>query len=96
MFEKMKQMYELQKKAKEIQRKLEEIKVEESDSGIKIQVNGIFKVEFLEIAPEFLAPDKKEKLESILCKLFSKAVQEVQKKSALESQNLLKGFSFPG
>lgn len=94
MFDKMKQMYDLQKKAREIQKRLEAVKVEQADSGIKIRVNGIFKVESLDIDPSYLAADKKEKLESAICKLFSSAIQEVQKQSAKESQDLLKGFSF--
>ena len=93
MFDKMKQMYELQKKAKEIKSKLEGIRVEEMEGGIKIRINGLFKVESLEIDPSFLSPDKKEKLESLLCRIFSGAVQEVQKRSAAESQSLLKGLT---
>lgn len=93
MFDRMKQMYDLQKKAREIQKKLEDIKIEESKAGIKILMNGIFKVEQLEIAPEYLSPDKKQKLESLLCDIFTDAVKEAQKRSALESKDLLKGFS---
>lgn len=93
MFDKMKQIYELQKKAKEIQKKLEEISVEQMEGGIKIKVNGLFKVESLEIDPTFLSPDKKEKLELLLRKLFSDTIQEVQKRTAFESKDLLKGFS---
>ena len=90
----MKELYELQKKAREIQKKLENIKVEQSENGIKIKINGVFKVESLEIEPSLFSPEKKEKLESALCKLFSSAVAEVQKQSALESKDLLKGLSF--
>ncbi len=93
MFDKMKQLYELQKKAKEMQKKLESISIEEELGGIKIKLNGLLKVESLEIDPSYLASDKKEKLESTLCKLFSEAVQSVQKSSASFSQDLLKGLS---
>lgn len=93
MFNQMKQMYELQKRAKEIQSKLESIVIDQTEGGIKIRINGIFKVESLEIDSTYFSPDKKEKLESLLCKVFSDAVQEVQKRSALQSQDLLKGLS---
>lgn len=93
MFDKMKQMYELQKKAKEVQRKLEAMRVERAEGGVKLAVNGIFKVETLEIDPSFLTPDRKAQLESTLKKLFSDAIHEAQKRSAAESQDLLKGFS---
>ena len=89
----MKQMYDLQKKAREIQKKLEEIKVEQTEGGIKMRLNGVFKVESIDIDPSFLNPEMKTKLENILAKLFSETVKEVQKRSALESQDLLKGFS---
>lgn len=92
MFGQMKQLYDLQKKAKELQKKLETINVEKTDSGIKIRINGIFKVEMLEIDPSLLNLEKKQKLESQLCKIFSDTVQEVQKKSAMESKDLLKGL----
>lgn len=85
-------MYELQKKAKEIQNKLGSISIEHSESGITIKINGLFKVESLNIDPDYCAIEKKEKLESLLKKLFTDAVQEVQKKSAMESKDLLKGF----
>ena len=89
----MKQMYDLQKKAKELQKKLETITVEQAEGGVKVKVNGVFKVEALEIDPSYLALDKKEKLETLLCKLLSETIQEVQKRSAMQSQELLKGFS---
>jgi DNA-binding YbaB/EbfC family protein len=94
MFDKMKQLYDLQKKAKEVQKKLEAMKVERSEGGVKVAVNGVFKVEALEIDPSFLTPDRKAPLENLLKKLFSEAVQEAQKRSAAESQDLLKGLSF--
>lgn len=90
----MKQIYELQKKAKEIQKKLETVKVEEMEGGVKIKINGTLKVESVEIDPVLLTPDKKEKLESLLCKIFSSAALEAQKRSALQSQDLFKGLSF--
>lgn len=94
MFDKMKQLYDLQKKAREIQKKLEAIKIEESEGGVKVAINGTMKVESVEIDPSYLSPDKKQKLESLLGKLFSNAVEEVQKRSAMESKDLLKGMSF--
>ncbi|OGR78472.1 MAG: hypothetical protein A3I11_02415 [Elusimicrobia bacterium RIFCSPLOWO2_02_FULL_39_32] len=93
MFNQLKEMYELQKKAKEIQKKLENIFVEQSDNGITIKVNGLFKVDSLNIDSSYCALEKKEKLESLLKKLFTEAVQEVQKKSAMESKDLLKSFN---
>lgn len=92
MFDKMKQLYDLQKKAKEIQKKLENIIVEKTANGIKIKINGIFAVQSVEIDPTILNIENKTNLESSLCKIFSEAVQDVQKKSASESQALLKGL----
>ena len=94
MLDKMKQIYELQKKAKEIQKKLEELIVERVDSGVKLRLNGLFNVVSLEIDPSFFSPDRKENLESTLRRPFTDTVQEVQKRSASSSSDLLKGFSF--
>ncbi|MBI4217926.1 MAG: YbaB/EbfC family nucleoid-associated protein [Elusimicrobia bacterium] len=93
MFNKMKEIYELQKKAREIQKKLESVFVEQTDSGVKLKMNGLLKVESLEIDPALLSTDKKEKLEGTLCRLFTQSAQEVQKRSALESKDLLQGLS---
>ena len=93
MFDKMKQIIELQKKAKEIQKQLGEMKVERNDGGVKLCLNGLFQVETVEIDPSFLAPDQKSRLESTLKRLFTDTVQEVQKKSAASSADLLKGLS---
>ena len=94
MFDKMKQLYDMQKKARELQKKLEELKVEQIEGGIKLVLNGVFKVESLEVEPSFLAADKKEKLEATLKNLFNGAVQEIQKRSAAQSSELLKGLPF--
>ena len=94
MFDKMKQLYDLQKKAKEIQKKLEGIQVEQTQDGIKLRINGVFKVESLEIDPSFLTVDKKAKLENTLSRLFSDAVKEAQKRSAMESKDLFQGLPF--
>ena len=94
MFDKMKQIYEIRKKAKELENKLAELKVDLAEGGIKLRLNGLFNCESLEIDPSFLSPDRKEKLESILKKLFTETVREVQKRSAASSSDLLKGLSF--
>ena len=94
MFDKMKEIYELQKKAKELQKRLEEMTVEQIEGGIKLRLNGLFKVVSLEIDPSFLSLDRKEMLEASLKKLFTDTVQEVQKRSASSSSDLLKGLSF--
>lgn len=94
MFGKMKEVYEMQKKAREIQKKLESVVVEKTDNGITVKVNGVFKVQEISIDSALLSADKKEKLESALAKTLSQALSELQKRSALESQELLKGFSF--
>lgn len=90
----MKQVYELQKKARELQKKLEEVKVEQIEGGVKLVLNGVFKVESIEIDPSYFAPERKAKLESVLKNLFTETVQEVQKRSAASSADLLKGLAF--
>lgn len=94
MFDKMKQMYELQRQAKEIKKKLESVKLEQTEGGVRVKINGALRVESLDIDPGFLSQDRKEKLETLLCKLFSEAIQEVQKRSASQSADLFKGLTF--
>ena len=94
MFDKMKQLYDLQKKAKEIQKRLENIQVEQNQDGIQLRINGVFKVESLQIDPALLSAEKKSRLEGALMKIFTAAVQEAQKRSALESKDLFQGLPF--
>ncbi len=93
MLDKMKQIYEFQKKAREIQKHLEDMKVEQMEGGVTLCLNGLFKVESLQIDPSLMSPDRKEKLESTLKKLFSETALEVQKRSAASSADFLKGLS---
>ena len=67
--------------------------MERSESGLKVRMNGLFKVESVSIDPQYLSTDKKEKLENALCSIFSNTVEEAQKRSASESKDLLKGFA---
>jgi DNA-binding protein YbaB len=92
MFDKMKQMYDLQKKAREIQKKLEAIRIEQTEGGHTLAMNGLFKVESLKLDPASLNAENKEKLEKTLEKLISAAIMEAQRRSALESKDFLKGL----
>jgi len=55
-------------------------------------MNGLMKIESLDIDPLYLAPEKKSELEKTISKLFSDTVTEVQKRSAMQSRDLLKGL----
>jgi len=92
MLEKMKNIYELQKKANEIKNKLEAVKVEQMEGGNTVKINGSLKVESLDLNPDFLVPENKEKLQSLLCNLLNNAISEAQKRSAVESAELFKGL----
>jgi DNA-binding protein YbaB len=90
----MKQLYEMQKKAKELQRQMESIKVEKSDGNrsLSILVNGIQKVESIQIDPSWLTVDKKAALESALIRLINDAQEAAQKQAAMQAAALMKDF----
>jgi DNA-binding YbaB/EbfC family protein len=99
MFDKMKQLYDMQKKAKEMQRQLESLRVEKTskDGMLKAAVNGLFQVQSLSIDPSYLAPARKENLERALQAVINEGLAEVQKQSAAQAAELMRGMpNIPG
>jgi DNA-binding protein YbaB len=96
MFDKMKQLMELQKKAKEMQKMLEGIRVEKSEKGVTIALNGAFQVERVSVDEALLTPARKAELEQLLARLFGETAEEVRKRSAAEAMGAMKGMGLPG
>ena len=98
MFDKMKQVMEMQKKAKEVQKALEEVRVEKLSPGGKIRVvmNGNFRVVELGIDESVFTPAQKKSVEESLVKLLTDACQDVQRASAAQAMDLMKGMKLPG
>lgn len=96
MFNKLKQFKDLKNQASQIKAQLAEETAEGSaDWGkIKIQMNGNQEVLSVEIDPELLSSDNKEKLETAIKDATNDAVKKIQRKMAEKMQE--SGFSLPG
>lgn len=95
MFSQLKQFKELRDKAKEIKGLLgTETAQGSADWGkIKVQINGNQEIIKIEIDPEFLHPDKKDKLENDLKEATNDAIKKIQKIMAEKIQQ--SGLSLP-
>jgi len=96
MFSKLKQFKDLKDQAKQIQNTLAQETAEGSaDWGkVKIQMNGNQEIISVNIDPELLTNDNKEKLESAIKEATNDAVKKVQKIMAEKMQQ--SGFNLPG
>lgn len=96
MFNKLKQFKDLRNQAKQMQNMLGQESAEGSaDWGkVKIKINGNQEVLSVQIDPELLAPDKKEKLESAVKEATNDAIKKVQRIMAEKMRQ--SGFSLPG
>ncbi len=90
MFNKLKQFKELRNQAKTIQNALAEEIITVEKKGVRIEMDGSFKIKSLTINEEL----SKEKLEEILTDCFNDAVQKAQRVAATKIQQLggLPGF----
>lgn len=99
MFSKLKQFKDLRNQAKTIQNALAEEVVHQDGAGGKLQVimDGNMHINGITIDPEFLAPEKKDRLEREMKDLFNNAAKKAQMamaKKAREMGNLnLPGLS---
>jgi len=95
MFDQLKQLKDLKNQAQQLQKILGEIVVEETalDNQLKLTANGNQKVLSLEISPELLSTEHKEKLENELKNLFNSVKDSAQKQAA---QKMQQAGNFPG
>ncbi len=96
MFNKLKQFKDLRSQAKQIKDVLgQETTQGEADWGkVKVKINGNQEILNIEIDPELLSPDKKEKLESAIKEATNDAIKKVQRIMAEKMRE--SGFSLPG
>jgi DNA-binding YbaB/EbfC family protein len=89
MFNKLKQFKDLRDTAKELKNSLANEVVEGSGGWgkIKIKVDGNQEVKSVNIDPEYLNSDKKEKLENDVKDAFNDAIKKVQKVMAEKMKN---------
>ncbi len=96
MFNKLKQFKDLRDQAKQIKDVLgQESAQGEADWGkVKIKINGNQEILNVEIDPELLTAENKEKLESAIKEATNDALKKVQRIMAQKMQE--SGFSLPG
>jgi len=96
MFSKLKQFKDLRDQAKQMQNVLAQESAEGSaDWGkVKVKINGNQEILSVEIDPELLSADKKEKLESAIKEATNDAIKKVQRIMAEKMRQ--SGFNLPG
>lgn len=89
MFNKLKQFKDLRDTAKELKNSLSEEIIEGSGGWgkVKIKIDGNQEVKSVEIDPEYLNPDKKEKLQSDIKDAFNDGIKKIQKVMAEKMKN---------
>lgn len=96
MFSKLKQFKDLADQAKQMQNILAQESTEGSaDWGkVKVKINGNQEILNVQIDPELLSADKKEKLESAVKEATNDAIKKVQHIMAEKMRS--SGFNLPG
>ncbi len=89
MFSKLKQFKDLRDTAKELKNSLAEEIIEGSGGWgkIKIKIDGNQDIKSVEIDPEYLNPDKKEKLQNDIKDAFNDGIKKIQKVMAEKMKN---------
>lgn len=90
MFNKLKQFKDLRDQAKQLQEVLSQEQVTSSAAGGKVQItmDGNLVILSINIDPEMLAPDKKEKLESALKEAHADVLKNMQRRMALKMKEM--------
>ena len=94
----MKQAMELKAKMEKVQKELAKIRIETAsgDGFIKVTTDGQQKVVSIKIAPEAIDPSKPEKLEKLLLKTITEALNESKKMASERLGELTGGVKIPG
>ncbi len=94
----LKQAQELKSKLDKAQKELGNTIVE-ADSGrgaVKVSINGQQKILSIKISPEVIDPNKAQRLEELVLKAVSEAIEKSQKAAAKQLKGLTGGLKIPG
>ncbi len=97
-FSMLKQAQELKSKLDKAQKELSKTIVE-ADSGrgaVKVSVNGQQKILSIKISPEVIDPNKAQRLEELVLKAVSEAIDKSHKVAAKQLKGLTAGLKIPG
>jgi nucleoid-associated protein EbfC len=95
LFNKLNQIKDLRAQAKDLQNQLAGESVTIEKHGVMINMDGNQKIVKLDINPELLAPDRKEKLQNLLIEIHDDAIKKVQRLMA-EKLRASGNFNIPG
>ena len=97
-FSMLKQAQELKSRLDKAQKELSNTIVE-ADSGrgaVKVSINGQQKILSIKISPEVIDPNKAQRLEELVLKAVSEAIEKSQKVAAKQLKGLTGGLKIPG
>lgn len=92
MFDKMKQLMEMKKQAETLKKQLDSASVDVDRGGIKIRITGSQKFQSIEVAPELLKPEGKQRFEQELLNSVNAAIAESQKLAAAKMKDVMPGM----
>ena len=97
-FDQVKQARELKSKMEKIQKEMDKTLVEgEAGKGaVKITMTGQMKVKSVKIDPSIIDPMNEKKLEELVQKAITDAIEKSQKEAAKQLKELTGGLKIPG
>jgi len=97
-FDQVKQARELKSKMDKIQKEMDKTLVEgEAGKGaVKITMTGQMKVKSVKIDPSVIDPKNEKKLEELVQKAITDAIEKSQKEAAKQLKELTGGLKIPG
>ncbi len=97
-FDQVKQARELKSKMDKIQKEMEKTLVEgEAGKGaVKITMTGQMKIKSVKIDPSVIDPKNEKKLEELVQKAITDAIEKSQKEAAKQLKELTGGLKIPG
>ena len=92
MFDKMKQLMEMKKQADVLKKQLDAAIVDVSRGGIKIRISGSQRFQAIDIAPDYLKAESKQKLEQDLLNSLNAAIAQSQQVAAQKMKEVMPGM----
>ena len=92
------QARELKSKLDKAQKELGNVTLEASSGkgAVKVTIDGKQRIQSVKISPKVIDPDKPEKLEELVLKATSEAINKSQKLAAKQLGRLTGGLKIPG
>lgn len=96
MFEKLKQFKDLRDQAKKIQDMLGAESITASSGGVTLTMNGNLEMTAIDVSPDLLSADKKDKLQKAIKDAHGDALKKVQQVMAMKMKDMGGMPNIPG